>query len=140
MRLSVRLAAFLRRRRVAHLATADAGGRPHVVPICYALAGDRIYSVIDLKPKRAAPQRLRRVRNVLQNPRVAVVADVYSEDWSRLGFVLLEGQARLIEGGPEHARALRLLRRKYAQYRRMDLHDRPVIAITVRRAVRWGRF
>ena len=130
--------AFLARRRVAHLATADPAGRPHVVPICYAMARDTLYTVVDRKLKRLAPRRLRRVRNLLQNPQAAVVVDSYSEDWSRLGYVLLEGSARLLEGGPEHATALRLLRRKYPQYRTMALDDRPVIAVAVERVVGWG--
>ncbi len=139
MRLPRTLAPFLARHRVAHLATADASGRPHVVPICYAIERTTLYSVVDRKPKRTAPGRLRRIRNISQNPWVAVVIDTYVEDWRRLGFVLLEGRARVLEDGPEHRTALRLLRRKYRQYRTMDLDGRPVIAVSIRRAVVWGR-
>lgn len=131
--------AVLARHRIAHLATADAGGQPHVVPICFVFAEGMLYSVIDRKPKRARPEHLRRVRNLRENPRVAVVMDTYAEDWSRLGYVLVEGTARLIKAGPEHATALRLLREKYPQYRPMQLDDRPVIAIAILRTVRWGR-
>ncbi len=131
--------AFLARHRVAHLATADTGGRPHVVPICYAIAKATLYSVIDVKPKRRPPEQLRRVANILRNPRVAVVIDSYSEDWSSLGFVLLEGSARLIHSGSEHSTALRLLRERYPQYRTMALEDRPVIAVSIARVVRWGK-
>ncbi|MDR7486227.1 MAG: TIGR03668 family PPOX class F420-dependent oxidoreductase [Armatimonadota bacterium] len=137
-RLPRAVAAFLSGQRVARLATADASGRPHVVPICFVLSGRTLYSVIDRKPKQTEPRRLRRVRNVLENPRVAVGADTYSEDWSRLGFVLLEGRARLLHRGSEHAAALRLLRRKYPQYRAMDLEGRPIIAVRIERAVQWG--
>lgn len=129
---------FLAARRVAHLATADAHGQPHVVPVCFALAGDVLYVVLDRKPKRVGPRRLRRVRNLLVNPRVAVTADVYREDWRRLGFVWLQGTARLLEAGPEYRRALARLCRKYPQYRRMDLTGRPVIAIDAVRAGAWG--
>ncbi len=129
----------LGRYRVAHLATADSHGRPHVIPICYAMAGSTLYTIIDVKPKRRLPAGLRRVRNILANPRAAVVIDSYSEDWAALGYVLLEGAARLLETGSEHATALRLLRAKYRQYRSMPLEDRPVIAIDVARLVRWGR-
>ncbi len=139
MRLSRTLAAFVSRQRVGHLATADAAGRPHVVPICFALDRATLYSVLDRKPKRETPKRLRRVRNVTANPRVAVVVDTYAEDWARLGFVLVEGRARVIEGGAEHAKALRLLIEKYPQYRKMELAGRPVIAVAIRRAVGWGR-
>jgi len=125
---------------VAHLATADASGAPHVVPVCFALVDDTLYVSIDEKPKRAAPTRLRRLRNIEQNPRVAVVADVYDDrDWSRLGFVLVRGQARTVLTGEEHARALDVLRGKYAQYRAMVLEERPVIAIDVERVTSWGQ-
>jgi PPOX class probable F420-dependent enzyme len=133
------LTTFLERHRVAHLATCDASGRPHVVPICYTIDEGTLYSVIDRKPKRRPPGQLRRVRNLLMNPRVAAVVDTYSEDWSQLWYVLVEGTARVIEDGPEHSAALRLLQRKYPQYRGMTLDDRPVIAIAIERTVTWGR-
>jgi PPOX class probable F420-dependent enzyme len=109
------------------------------VPICFALSGTTLYSVVDRKPKRAAPERLRRLRNIRENPHVAVVVDAYRENWSRLGFVLLEGTARVVESGAEHARALRLLRRKYRQYRSMNLDGRPIIAVGTEWVVAWGR-
>jgi PPOX class probable F420-dependent enzyme len=130
--------AFLDRQRVAHLATASADGRPHVVPICFARLGDRLYVAIDEKPKRGQPGQLRRVRNILANPRVAIVADVYSEDWSRLGFVLVSGRSRLLSDGDEHQSAVSALRSKYAQYATMALDDRPVIAVDVEHVTRWG--
>lgn len=131
---------FLERQRVAHLATADRAGAPHVVPICYVLIGDSIYVSLDEKPKHGAPMRLRRVRNIEENPQVSVVADVYDDDdWARLGFVLVRGRARILSPGEEHRRALEALRRKYAQYRAMALEDRPVIAITIERTTNWGQ-
>ena len=130
---------FLARQRVAHLATADAAGVPHVIPVCFELIGDTIYSAIDQKPKRGDPRALRRIRNVLANPRAAFVADVYEEDWSRLGFVLLQGRARLVDGtSPEHVAALGALREKYPQYRAMTLEDRPMLALDVERVISWG--
>src|ERR1700716_431701 len=96
---------FLERARVAHLATADAAGAPQVVPICFALVGERLYVSIDEKPKHSAPMRLKRVRNIAENPQVAVVADVYDDDdWTRLGFVLVRGRARILATGEEHRR------------------------------------
>ena len=133
------VARSLDRYRVAHLATADSRARPHVIPICFAVTGRTLYSVIDAKPKRRPPAALRRVRNILANPRAAVVIDSYSEDWDALGYVLFEGAARLVEDGREHATAVRLLRRKYHQYRNMSLEDRPIIAVDIARVVRWGR-
>ncbi|MGQ0550774.1 MAG: TIGR03668 family PPOX class F420-dependent oxidoreductase [Armatimonadota bacterium] len=138
-RLPAAVARFLRRQPVARLATADATGRPHVVPICFAVASATLYTVIDRKPKRVAAKELRRLRNVRENPRVAAVVDVYADNWSHLGFVLLEGRARILERGRVHAKALELLRQKYPQYQRMALNDRPVIAIRIHRVVRWGR-
>jgi len=128
----------LRSARVGRLATADLRGRPHVVPICFAFDGVTIYSAIDEKPKRVAPGRLRRVRNIEVNPAVALVVDAYREDWRRLWYVLVVGDAAVIPAGtPEHLRATRLLRRKYRQYGRMRLEDRPVLRIVPRRTVSW---
>jgi PPOX class probable F420-dependent enzyme len=131
---------FLERARVAHLATADAAGAPHVVPICFVLIGNSLYVSIDEKPTRGPLLGLRRLRNIAANPQVAVVADVYDDDdWARLGFVLIRGVARVLAGGEEHQRAIDALREKYVQYRAMALEDRPVIAITVQRVTSWGK-
>lgn len=135
---------FLERQRVARLATVDASGAPHVVPICFTLVGDTAYIAIDEKPKTADLLRLRRLRNIAENPRVAIVADVYTDDdWSRLGFVMLRATARVI--GPErqadadeHARAVAALRAKYPQYRAMALDERPVIAADIAAITTWG--
>ena len=80
--------------RVGRLATADAEARPHAVPVCFAFAGDRIVSPVDEKPKRVGPHRLRRCRDVDENPRVALVVDRYAEDWSRLGWVQVRAAPR----------------------------------------------
>ena len=131
---------FLDQRRVAHLATADAGGRPHVVPVCFALLGETLYVAIDEKPKRGDPLRLRRLRNIAENPRVAIVADVYDDrDWARLGFVLVRASARILTDGAEHARAVVALRDRYPQYRAMALEARPVIAADIQSITTWGR-
>ena len=130
--------AMLREARVARLATADADGQPHVVPVCFAVDGQTIYTPLDEKPKRVAPRRLRRVRNIEANPRIALVVDHYEEDWRRLRFALVTGTARIIEGGPDHARAIALLREKYPQYRAMRLEDRPVLVISPHHVVTWA--
>jgi PPOX class probable F420-dependent enzyme len=135
------VAAFLARARVAHLATADAAGQPHVVPIVFALCDGRLYSPLDAKPKRVAASRLRRVRNLLANPRVAVVVDHYDEDWTRLGYVLWTGTARLLEAGAEAVQARAALRAKYPQYRAGPLRladDAPLIALDAARVAVWG--
>jgi PPOX class probable F420-dependent enzyme len=129
---------FLSQQRIAHLATCDAQGRPHVIPVCYACDGASVYSVIDAKPKRVPARRLKRLRNIEENPHVAVVVDRYDENWTRLAFLLLHGTARVLGEGKEHAQAIALLRQKYPQYRSMALESRPVIRIAVERAVSWG--
>ena len=82
--LSPEQTAFLVRQRVARLATADAGGRPHAVPVCFAYRTGTIYIALDEKPKDVPPDRLKRVRNILENPDVTLIADRYAEDWGRL--------------------------------------------------------
>jgi PPOX class probable F420-dependent enzyme len=122
--------------RVGHLATSD-GEQPTVVPVCFVLLGETVYQAIDTKPKRVQPRQLRRVRNVIRNPRAALMVDQYREDWTRLWYVLLEGSARLLESGPEHRRAIRALKRKYRQYVRMLDDDALVIALDVERHRHW---
>lgn len=105
--------------RVARLATASAAGQPHCVPVCFVFCGDQFVIALDEKPKRVEVLRLKRVRNILENPQVSLVIDHYEEDWSRLNFVMIEGRAQL--------RALTevelsSLRGKYPQYESMQLH------------------
>ena len=130
---------FLESRRVAYLATADARGAPHVVPVCFAVVESGIYITIDEKPKRVAAQALKRLRNIAENPQVALVADRYDDrEWSRLGWVMVRGRAEVLDGGPEHAAALLGLRARYPQLAAMALEGRPVIAIRVERVASWG--
>jgi PPOX class probable F420-dependent enzyme len=129
--------AMIREARVAHFATVDEHGRPHVVPVCFAWRDGIVYIALDAKPKRVPVTRLRRVRNLTANPEVQLLIDRYDEDWTRLAYVQLRGHAGLIEPGPEHAQALDLLRAKYAQYRDMPLEDAPVIRIEVHAEVFW---
>lgn len=137
--LSPEETAFLVRQRVARLATADAGGRPHAVPVCFACAPGAVYIALDEKPKDVPPDRLKRVRNILENPNVTLVADRYAEDWSLLAFVMVRGRAELLEPGvEEHGGAVRLLRGKYHQYERMNIEENPVIAIRPEKAASWG--
>ncbi|HEY1371463.1 MAG TPA: TIGR03668 family PPOX class F420-dependent oxidoreductase [Candidatus Binatia bacterium] len=128
---------LLRSARIAHLATADARGRPHVVPICFVIDGDKLFTPLDAKPKKRAPLKLERVRNIVANPQVAVVVDRYDEDWRRLAYVLLRGKAKLLHRGARHRRAVRCLKTKYSQYRAMHINDSPLIAITVEHSYIW---
>ena len=135
---SQEVAEFIATHRVARLATADAGGAPYNVPICYAFDGERIYTAIDLKPKRVGGGALKRVRNILENSQVALVIDDYSEDWSVLAYAMIRGRAEIIEDGEERQRAETLLREKYPQYAEMLEPGCAVIRITPERVASWG--
>lgn len=129
---------FLRQSRVAHLATSTKNGTPHVVPVCFAFDGKIIYSSIDEKPKRTDPGRLRRVLNVLENPKVSLVVDYYSGNWRSLRYVLVNGLASILrEDTSQHKHAVKLLRRKYFQYRSMRIEKRPIIKIRPLKIVSW---
>lgn len=136
--LSEAQAAFVTSQRVGRLATADADGNPHVVPVCFAIENGTLYVTIDEKPKRLSARPLKRLRNMMENPSVAFVADRYDEDWRLLAWVMLRGRADIIADGPEHDRAQALLRERYAQYRTMQLADLPVIALRIERVTSWG--
>ena len=120
---------------VARLATVSDTGAPHIVPIAFAVDGDRIVSAVDAKPKTS--RSLRRLRNIRANPRVAVLADHYDDVWTRLWWVRADGRAVIIEDPALIAEPLRLLARRYAQYRD-DPPAGPVISILVERWAAWA--
>jgi PPOX class probable F420-dependent enzyme len=129
---------FIHAARVAHLATADVKGQPHVIPICFVFDGKHFYSPIDEKPKRTGPAKLKRVINIQANPQAALVIDRYSEDWKRLAYILIHGTAKILHRGASHAAAVRRLRRKYPQYRQMAIHTRLMIRIRPVHWIFWG--
>lgn len=86
---------FLDTRRIGHLATADSRADPHVVPVCFGLAEGTLYITIDQKPKQDRGRPLKRLSNIAENPRVAIVFDRYDEDWRRLAWVMLRGRAEI---------------------------------------------
>jgi PPOX class probable F420-dependent enzyme len=130
---------FLNTQRVGHLATADAAGQPHVVPVCYAVGEDGLYIALDAKPKRVGWQGLKRVRNIMDHPQVALVIDCYTEDWQHLAYVLIRGTATLLPPATaEQHHAVALLRTRYAQYQTMPIDVQPVIAIRPQAVVAWG--
>src|SRR6185503_9537482 len=137
-RLSPRASSLVRSARVAHLATANAEGQPHVIPICFVYDGKNFYSPIDEKPKRTVPQKLKRVQNIRENAQVAVVIDSYNEDWRKLAYILVSGKARVLLSGANHRKAVKLLRRKYSQYRKMRIDRLPMILIRPTRMTSWG--
>jgi PPOX class probable F420-dependent enzyme len=119
--------------RVARLATADREGRPHLVPVVFAVSGDRVYTVTDAKPKRTI--QLRRLANVRENPAVALLVDHYDDtDWSALWWVRADGRGRVLEGDePEAVSAVELLVALYPQQRATGA----VLAVDVERWSGW---
>jgi PPOX class probable F420-dependent enzyme len=140
MDMSASVADFISTARVGHLGTADARGRPLVVPFCYVFDGVALYSAVDGKLKRTAPDGLRRIRNVRENPQVCVVIDHYEERWERLRHVIIHGRAEILRDGPDYGRAIGMLTAKYPQYRAVALpHDEGVmIKVTPERVTHWS--
>ncbi|MEM7045021.1 MAG: TIGR03668 family PPOX class F420-dependent oxidoreductase [Pseudomonadota bacterium] len=128
---------FLETERVARFATADGDGQPHVLPICYALLDDTVCFTIDEKPKRRRG-KLKRLANIRANPKTAVVVDRYDEDWSKLGWVMVQGAAEILEEGDRHGLAQTRLRERYPQLRRMRLQHLPVVALQIGHVMSWG--
>jgi PPOX class probable F420-dependent enzyme len=125
----------LTRARVARLATTDPDGRPHLVPIVFAIDGDTLYSVVDRKPKRS--RRLRRIENARARPEVTILVDHYEDDWEHLWWIRLRGRARILVEGEERERAIALLTEKYPQYR-IERPDGPVLAVDVTEIRDWS--
>lgn len=121
--------------RLGHLATTSDDGRPHVVPVCFAWVPPVIYSAIDGKPKRTT--MLRRVRNIAETGRAALVVDRWTENWKDLAYVLVEGPAEVLADGTERDEALILLTAKYPQYDDLPLAGNLVIKLTAERIVVW---
>jgi PPOX class probable F420-dependent enzyme len=119
--------------RVARLATADAGGRPHLVAIVFVVVGERIYSAVDAKPKRTPA--LRRLANVRENPAVSLLVDYYDDsDWGALWWVRAEGRGRVLEPEEPEARdAVARLAERYPQQRAVGA----VLAVDVERWRGW---
>ncbi len=141
--------AFAASARTATLATLGPSGRPRLVPICFVVGPDapdgraHLYSPLDDKPKRSDdPHALARVQDLLVLPEATLLIDRWSEDWTRLAWLRLDGRAVLLEPEPhervEHAAAIDALRRKYPQYATHRLEDRPILRFTVDRAISWG--
>jgi len=121
--------------RVAHLATVDEEGKPHVVPIAFAHHDENLYFVVDDKPKRT--RDLKRLRNIAGNPRVSVLVDHYEDDWTRLWWVRVDGVAHVVVHDAEAQRAIDLLARKYAQYEGRRPQG-PVVEIRIERMTGWS--
>lgn len=122
--------------RVGYLATVRADGRPHVVPIVFALEGERVYSIADPKPKRG-PELLR-FRNINTNPFVSLLVDEYDEDWQRLWWVRADGPAHVAEDGADRDLTIRLLQAKYEQYATWSEPFGAAMVMTVERWASWA--
>ncbi len=120
--------------KVAHLATLSAEGRPHVVPIVFALEADTLYFAVDSKPKKTT--RLARLKNIAANPTVSVLVDHYEDDWTKLWWVRADGAARVVTDDTEAQRALDLLAKRYAQHA-AERPAGPVVAIHIDRVTGW---
>lgn len=121
--------------RVARLATVGGQGAPHIVPVTFAVAGDRIYSAVDGKPKTT--RDLRRLRNIRSNPQVAVLADHYEDDWAMLWWARADGSASILAASDELAGPVQLLTERYPQYR-ISPPPGPVICVEVDHWTGWA--
>ena len=129
---------FVKSARVARLASAALGGRPHVIPVCFEVMDGSVYIGLDAKPKSVDALRLRRVRNIVANPQAALIVDRYDEDWSKLGYALVTASATLELDERERAAAVRALKLKYPQYQTLLPDDAYVIKLTPVRVTTWG--
>jgi len=120
---------------VGRLATVTADGRPHAVPCCFALVGERVYSAVDGKPKSTTV--LKRLDNVRANPVATLLVDHYDDDWTRLWWVRLDGLARIVDDAAERDTALDALAARYRQYRR-DRPEGPMLALDIERWSGWS--
>jgi PPOX class probable F420-dependent enzyme len=122
--------------RVARLATVTDAGRPHIVPIVFAVDGETLYFAVDSKPKRTTD--LQRLKNIAANPAVSILADHYDDhDWARLWWVRADGIARVVTDGDEAERAIELLAGRYPQHR-LARPAGPVVAVTIQRVTGWS--
>lgn len=134
MKLKKSLAEMIQWERVCRVATAGKGGMPHLVPVCHVLHNGKIYF--------ASGDIGRKMKNLAENARVTVTVDSYSDHWPALRGVMVQGTAKLIEGGPRFRRIRALLYRKYPQYPReaaLAESDSVVVEITPVRVFSWGR-
>lgn len=132
---------FLQLARIGRLATSDRAGVPHSIPLCFWFDEEaHFYFVIDQKPKRLTAKGLKRMRNIAENPQVALLIDHYEEQWNALAYVLVHGEAAQVEDPSEYMLALRNLRDKYPQYRVMTLsfESNPMVRIEALRVHVWG--
>ena len=122
---------FIQRVRVARLATIDSEFKPHLVPVVFVFDGNHFFIPVDEKRKKTKPEKLRRIKNIQGNPNVALLIDEYSEDWSRLAFVMIQGTASVVKSRPQAdiqlKQALKELTTKYTQYQKIGTGEMCII-------------
>lgn len=131
---------FIERARVARLATIDSEFKPHLVPVVFVFDGNHFFIPVDEKRKTTKPEKLRRIKNIQDNPNVALLIDEYSEDWTRLAFIMIQGKASImrfqIQGDIQLQQAYKKLTTKYLQYQRVGLSEMCII-IKPEKVVSW---
>jgi PPOX class probable F420-dependent enzyme len=131
---------FIERARIARLATIDSEFKPHLVPVVFVFDGNHFFIPIDEKRKTAKPEKLKRIRNIQDNPNVALLFDEYSEDWTKLAFVMIQGKAFIvnkIEGNIRVRQAYKKLMTKYIQYQKVGIGEVCII-ITPKKVASWS--
>ena len=131
---------FIERARVARLATIDTEFKPHLVPVVFVFDGNHFFIPLDEKRKTAKPEKLKRIRNIQDNPNVALLIDEYSEDWTKLAFVMIQGKASVAsktEGNIQVREAYKKLMTKYIQYQKVGVGEMCII-ITPKKVASWS--
>ncbi|MQF65399.1 TIGR03668 family PPOX class F420-dependent oxidoreductase [SAR202 cluster bacterium AC-409-J13_OGT_754m] len=136
--IPIKLKSLIADSSIAYLATVSNKGHPHIVPICFVLRDQNFYSLIDNKPKDVQLLKLRRVQNIISNPKVALIVNHYEDDWNKLWHILLKGHGSLVVNELERTAAIKSLKQKYRQYLDMDVDLNPVIKISPTSIVSWG--
>ena len=140
MNISPAFEEFIQRARVARLATVDSEFKPHVVPVVFVFDGNHFFIPVDEKRKAAKPEKLKRVRNIQDNPNVALLIDQYDEDWTKLAFVMIQGKASVAtkeEGNIQVRQAYKKLMTKYIQYQKVGIGEMCII-ITPKKVASWS--
>ncbi|MDQ3967164.1 MAG: TIGR03668 family PPOX class F420-dependent oxidoreductase [Thermoproteota archaeon] len=140
MNISPAFEEFIQRARVARLATVDSEFKPHIVPVVFVFDGNNFFIPVDEKRKAAKPGKLKRIRNIQDNPNVALLIDEYSEDWTKLAFIMIEGKASVAtkeEQNIQVREAYKKLMAKYIQYQKVGVGEMCII-ITPKKVASWS--
>ena len=136
--ISAKLKSLITDSSIAYLSTVSHKGHPYIVPICFVLLDQNFYSLLDNKPKNVQLLKLKRVQNIISNPKVALIVNHYEDDWDKLWHVLIKGNGSIVSNELERRAAIKSLKQKYGQYLHMDVDLNPVIKIRPTNIVSWG--